>query len=59
MKGPNRRRRTVWCAWHNGLSDTAQLVRIHEAASGPGGMLYACAKCRIKFGLAPLAERTI
>lgn len=59
MKGPRLRRRVRWCNWHNGLSDTSQLIQIHEEGSGPGGMLYACAKCRVKYGLAPLSERTI
>lgn len=57
MKGTRRRRRTTWCSWHNGLSDTARLIQVHEAASRPGGMLYACHKCRQTYGLTPLVER--
>lgn len=59
MKSPQRRRRPAWCSWHDGLSDTALLVRVHtEAAGGPnGGLLYACARCREMHGLIPLTER--
>ena len=59
MKGPHGRRRIAWCSWHNGLSDTALLVRVHDgAASGPnGGLLYACARCRPMYGLTVLTER--
>lgn len=58
MKGPRLRRRVRWCSWHNGLSDTALLIQIHEGA-GTGSHLYACTKCRIAHGLTPLSERTI
>ena len=42
----------AWCAWHNGLSDTARLVQ-----SGGGGNLFACERCRIANGLVPLADQ--
>lgn len=52
--------RPMWCHWHEGPSDSALLVRIHEQGSGTGGgMLYACQSCRTKHGLVPLAERVI
>lgn len=50
--------RPRWCNWHDGLSDSALLVRIHQQGSGTGGgMLYACESCRVKHGLTPLEER--
>lgn len=50
--------RPRWCHWHEGLSDSSLLVRIHEQGSGTGGgMLYACQLCRTKHHLVPLAER--
>ncbi|MDX3777720.1 hypothetical protein [Streptomyces europaeiscabiei] len=42
----------AWCAWHNGLSDTARLVQTCEA-----GRLFACGSCRLKHGLVPLADQ--
>lgn len=48
----------AYCSWHRGLSDTALLVRIQqEAASGPGGLLYACASCRQQHGLTPIGDQ--
>lgn len=61
MKGPTGRRRPTarpaWCSWHKGLADTAQLIQVTEAATGPGGVLYACQGCRTAWRLTPLAER--
>jgi hypothetical protein len=61
VKGPQQRRRPAaprrWCNWHDGLSETSLLVQIIQAATGPGGMQYACARCREQHGLIPLAER--
>jgi hypothetical protein len=48
--------RPRWCNWHRGLSGNTVLVQIIEAATGPGGMLYACEDCRTQHDLAPLAE---
>lgn len=61
MSQPDRPEKTArprWCSWHNGLADSALLIRIHEQGSGTGGgMQYACQSCRIKHHLVPLAER--
>lgn len=51
--------RPRWCNWHEGLSDSTVLVQVHEAASGPGGHLYACAKCRVAHNLTPMTEQVI
>lgn len=51
--------RPRWCNWHKGLASSALLVRVLEAASGPGGMLYACRDCRVRHSLTPLTERSI
>lgn len=40
------------CHWHNGLSDTARLVQTGEA-----GRLFACAGCRLKYRLTPVADQ--
>lgn len=45
-------RAIAWCSWHRGLSDTARLVQLGEA-----GRLFACRGCRLKHGLAPLADQ--
>ncbi|MDX3689967.1 hypothetical protein PV726_06365 [Streptomyces europaeiscabiei] len=42
----------AWCAWHNGLSDTARLVQ-----TGTAGKLFACERCRIANDLVPLADQ--
>lgn len=42
----------AWCSWHSGLSDTVRLVQVGEA-----GRLFACERCRIAHGLAPLADQ--
>ncbi|GGN59895.1 hypothetical protein GCM10011579_024480 [Streptomyces albiflavescens] len=47
----------AWCSWHKDFSDTARLVRIHEAGSGPGGGTFACVPCREKHGLIPVADQ--
>ena len=57
MSQPDRPepRTIAWCSWHNRLSDTALLVRIHDQGSGTGGgSLYACARCRQQHGLTPM-----
>jgi hypothetical protein len=43
-----------WCTWHGGFAEGVVLVRIIETGSGPGGMLYACPRCRKIHGLEPL-----
>jgi hypothetical protein len=62
VKGAAGRRRgsarRAWCSWHRGIADTARLIQITQAATGPGGMLWACQKCRTTYNLIPLAERT-
>ncbi|MCS0637069.1 hypothetical protein NX801_15645 [Streptomyces sp. LP05-1] len=45
-----------WCHWHQDSSDTALAVRSIDQGTGPGKSLYACARCRRQYGLAPLAE---
>lgn len=61
MKGPAGRQRSVarraYYSWHRGIADTSRLIQITQAATGPGGMLWACQKCRTTYGLVPLAER--
>lgn len=47
----------AWCSWHEEFSGTTRLVRIHEAGSGPGGGVFACAPCREKHGLIPVADQ--
>ena len=47
----------AWCAWHDGLSDTARLIQAVEAATGSGGNQFACAGCRESYGLIPLADQ--
>ncbi|MEV4863294.1 hypothetical protein [Streptomyces ossamyceticus] len=55
---PGPVRPIAYCNWHQGLSDTARLIRVEEAATGPGGLLYACDLCQQKHGLTPLADQT-
>ncbi|MGW7366458.1 hypothetical protein ACWGI8_24240 [Streptomyces sp. NPDC054841] len=43
----------LWCHWHKGPSETAQLVEYGERQSGPPVPLYACAPCREQRGLKP------
>ncbi|MEH0431303.1 hypothetical protein QBB34_34235 [Streptomyces stelliscabiei] len=50
-------RTIAYCSWHKGLSDTARLIRVNEAATGPGGLLFACAGCRQKHDLTPLGDQ--
>lgn len=50
-------RSIAWCHWHNGLSDTARLVRVHEQATTFGGALFACAKCRLQHNLLPIGDQ--
>lgn len=47
----------AWCSWHDGFSGTARLVRIVEQGSGPGGGVFACARCRALHGLTPVADQ--
>jgi hypothetical protein len=56
---PGFPRSIAWCSWHNGLSDTARLVGVHEEATGPRGNLFACEGCRQKYDLIPLADRPL
>jgi hypothetical protein len=50
-------RMIAYCNWHKGLSDTARLIRVAEAATGPGGLLFACTECRQKHDLTPLGDQ--
>ncbi|NEB75977.1 hypothetical protein G3I40_12205 [Streptomyces sp. SID14478] len=47
----------VRCAWCKRYGDDARLIRVIEAASGPGASLFGCAPCRERFSLAPLTDR--
>lgn len=48
-----------WCSWHHDLSRDTRLVRIIEAASGPGGGNFACAACRTRYNLVPVADQPV
>ncbi|MFD6025720.1 hypothetical protein [Streptomyces griseoluteus] len=48
---------TGWCHWHKGAGGDAVAVEAIEGGSGPGYTLYACARCREKNGLVPLAQQ--
>ncbi|NJP73283.1 hypothetical protein [Streptomyces sp. C1-2] len=54
---PDTPRSYAYCSWHRGLSSSAVLVRIIEQPSGPGVGMYACAACREKHGLRPVADQ--
>lgn len=54
---PEAPRTFAWCAWHKEFSGTARLVRVIEQGSGPGHGMFACADCRKRFGLVPLADQ--
>ncbi|MET8677361.1 hypothetical protein ABZW18_07180 [Streptomyces sp. NPDC004647] len=45
-----------WCRWHKGIGPDTALVGVIETGSGPGGMLYACSRCRKRHGLTPLVD---
>ena len=53
MSQAQRPRTIAHCHWHNGLSDTARPIQ-----KGPAGILFACAKCRVKHGLTALGDQT-
>lgn len=48
-----------WCSWHRGTAAGIRLVTAIEQGSGPGSgaNLFACAPCRARFNLTPLADR--
>ncbi len=49
-----------WCAWHQGHTFTARLVRDPaDQGSGAGApSLYACGPCRYAYDLVPLGEQS-
>lgn len=49
-----------WCSWHRGISEDVRLIQVQEAGSGPCtvGNRFACARCRRRFRLVPLADRS-
>lgn len=55
--GADADRSFAWCSWHRNYSSTARLIQIHEAGTGPGGGLFACAPCREIYGLVPVADQ--
>ncbi|MFD8258689.1 hypothetical protein ACFV19_07025 [Streptomyces griseoluteus] len=46
-----------WCHWHKGVGPDARITQAIEGGSGPGYTLSACAPCRAKRGLIPLADQ--
>ncbi|MEU6244819.1 hypothetical protein [Streptomyces sp. NPDC047024] len=46
-----------WCNWHKGIGPDARVTRAIEGGSGPGYTLSACARCREKHGIIPLADQ--
>jgi hypothetical protein len=49
-----------WCAWHQGYTRTARLVRDPaDQGSGAGApSLYACAPCRYALDLVPIGGQS-
>ncbi|MFJ1808559.1 MULTISPECIES: hypothetical protein [unclassified Streptomyces] len=47
----------AWCSWHGEFASTCRLVQIIEQGSGSGGGRFACAPCREKHGLVPVADQ--
>ncbi|MFF8485142.1 hypothetical protein [Streptomyces antibioticus] len=47
----------AWCTWHGAFSNTCRLVGIIEQGSGSGGGQFACADCRTRHGLTPVADQ--
>ncbi|MEU9371249.1 hypothetical protein AB0D78_08240 [Streptomyces avermitilis] len=50
-RGTDVPRGVAWCAWHEGLSDSARLVQ--DAA---GNRRFACRSCRRSYDLVPIAD---
>lgn len=46
-----------WCAWHQGHAEGIRLIDAIEQGSGSGITHFACAPCRARYGLVPLADR--
>ncbi|MGW2292821.1 hypothetical protein ACWC1B_49795, partial [Streptomyces phaeochromogenes] len=48
----------AYCNWHEGFSDDARLVQLHDQGSAFGARgLFACAACRKLHRLVPVADR--
>lgn len=46
-----------WCSWHNGNAEGVRVIQAIEQGSGPGHAVLACAPCRDRHHLVPLADR--
>lgn len=46
-----------WCHWHDDAVTDAVMIDAVERGSGPPYPLYACAPCRAKHHLVPLAKQ--
>ncbi|MEU5343068.1 hypothetical protein AB0H18_19905 [Streptomyces sp. NPDC020766] len=54
-----RVRSFAWCSWHKDFTDTARLVNITEQGSARAGGQFACAPCRAKHNLVPVADQPL